>query len=108
MEKASREMLTSKRRPSLAAAFVLATWFGCADSPPGEDAEVDADTDTTQDAAADSVDSAIPDASDEPDVPGEPDSADDRVVQAFLHTDICSNSLLTTGQQFELQVRLDL
>ena len=39
--------------------------------------------------------------------PGEPDSADDRVVQAFLHTDICSNSLLTTGQQFELQVRLD-
>ena len=39
--------------------------------------------------------------------PGEPDAADDRVVQAFLHTDICSNSLLTTGQQFELQVRLD-
>ena len=39
--------------------------------------------------------------------PGEPDSADDRVVQAFLHTDICSNHLLTTGQQFELQVRLD-
>lgn len=40
--------------------------------------------------------------------PGEPDSADDRVVQTFIHTDVCSNSLLTTGQQFELQVRLDL
>lgn len=40
--------------------------------------------------------------------PGEPDSADDRVVQTFVHTDVCSNSLLATGQQFELQVRLDL
>ncbi len=40
--------------------------------------------------------------------PGEPDSADDRVVQAFVHTHLCSVGLLAIGQQLELQVRLDL
>ncbi|MBW2361827.1 MAG: hypothetical protein JRG84_13040 [Deltaproteobacteria bacterium] len=40
--------------------------------------------------------------------PGEPGHADERVVQTFVHTDLCSGGVLTTGQQFELQVRLDL
>ena len=39
--------------------------------------------------------------------PGEPGSLDDRVVQTFAHTDLCSTGVITTGQQFELQVRLD-
>ena len=40
--------------------------------------------------------------------PGEDSSLDDRVVQAFVHTDVCSSGLLSVGQQFELQVRIDL
>ena len=40
--------------------------------------------------------------------PGGPGSLDDRVVQTFIHTDICSSGSLALGQQFELQVRLDL
>ncbi len=40
--------------------------------------------------------------------PGEPGSADDRVVQAFVFTDLCSVGLLAIGQQLELQVRLDV
>jgi hypothetical protein len=40
--------------------------------------------------------------------PGGPGSQDDRVVQSFVHTDICSNGLICFGQQFELQVRLDV
>ncbi|MEO8692320.1 MAG: hypothetical protein ABI658_02325 [Acidimicrobiales bacterium] len=39
--------------------------------------------------------------------PGDPGSVDPRVIQAFLRTDIVSTSLLTAGQQIELQVRLD-
>ena len=40
--------------------------------------------------------------------PGEESSVDERVVQAFVHTDIGSSGLLSIGQQFELQVRVDL
>jgi hypothetical protein len=40
-------------------------------------------------------------------VPGGPGSADDRVVQAFVYTDVLSVGLLCGGQQIELQVRLD-
>ena len=39
--------------------------------------------------------------------PGSPGSVDDRVVQAFVYTDLVSVGLLTGGQQIELQVRLD-
>ena len=40
--------------------------------------------------------------------PGDDTSVDDRVVQAFVHTDVCSTGLLSIGQQFELQVRVDI
>lgn len=40
-------------------------------------------------------------------VPGGPGSVDDRVTQAFVHTDLLSVGLLLGGQQFELQVRHD-
>ena len=40
--------------------------------------------------------------------PGEDESVDDRVVQAFVHTDVCSSGLLSIGQQFEMQVRVDV
>ena len=39
--------------------------------------------------------------------PGGPGSLDDRVVQAFVYTDVVSVGLLCAGQQIELQVRLD-
>ncbi len=39
--------------------------------------------------------------------PGDPGSVDDRVVQAFVYTDLVSVGLLCGGQQIELQVRLD-
>ena len=39
--------------------------------------------------------------------PGSPGSVDDRVTQAFVHTDLLSVGLLLGGQQFELQVRHD-
>ncbi len=39
--------------------------------------------------------------------PGGPGSVDDRVTQAFVHTDLLSVGLLLGGQQFELQVRHD-
>jgi hypothetical protein len=39
--------------------------------------------------------------------PGGPGSVDDRVVQAFVYTDLISVGLLSGGQQIELQVRLD-
>ena len=39
--------------------------------------------------------------------PGGPGSVDDRVIQAFVHTDLISVGLLSGGQQIELQVRLD-
>lgn len=39
--------------------------------------------------------------------PGGPGSVDDRVVQAFVYTDLISVGLLCGGQQIELQVRLD-
>ncbi len=39
--------------------------------------------------------------------PGDPGSVDPRVIQAFIRTDIIATSLLTAGQQIELQVRLD-
>jgi hypothetical protein len=39
--------------------------------------------------------------------PGGPGSVDDRVVQAFVYTDVVSVGLLCGGQQIELQVRLD-
>jgi hypothetical protein len=39
--------------------------------------------------------------------PGGPGSVDDRVVQAFVYTDVVSAGLLSAGQQIELQVRLD-
>ncbi|MBY0399604.1 hypothetical protein K2X89_04870 [Myxococcota bacterium] len=39
--------------------------------------------------------------------PGEPGAVDDRVIQAFVYTDVVSTSLLFGGQQIELQVRLD-
>lgn len=39
--------------------------------------------------------------------PGSPGSVDDRVVQAFVYTDLLSVGLLCGGQQIELQVRLD-
>lgn len=39
--------------------------------------------------------------------PGEPGSVDDRVIQAFVYTDVFSTNLLLGGQQIELQVRLD-
>ena len=39
--------------------------------------------------------------------PGGPGSVDDRVTQAFVHTDLVSVGLLLGGQQFELQVRHD-
>ena len=41
-------------------------------------------------------------------VPGGPGSVDDRVTQAFVHTDLISVGLLLGGQQFELQVRHDV
>ena len=41
-------------------------------------------------------------------VPGGPGSVDDRVTQAFVHTDLISVGLLRGGQQFELQVRHDV
>jgi hypothetical protein len=40
-------------------------------------------------------------------VPGGPGSLDDRVVQGFVYTDVVSTGLLLSGQQIELQVRLD-
>ncbi len=40
-------------------------------------------------------------------MPGDPGSVDDRVVQAFVYTDLISVGLLCGGQQIELQVRLD-
>jgi hypothetical protein len=40
-------------------------------------------------------------------MPGGPGSVDDRVVQAFVYTDLISVGLLCGGQQIELQVRLD-
>jgi len=40
-------------------------------------------------------------------LPGGPGSVDDRVVQAFVYTDLISVGLLCGGQQIELQVRLD-
>ncbi len=40
-------------------------------------------------------------------LPGKPGSVDDRVVQAFVYTDLLAVGLLCGGQQFELQVRLD-
>jgi hypothetical protein len=40
-------------------------------------------------------------------MPGEPGSVDDRVVQAFVYTDLIAVGLLCGGQQLELQVRLD-
>lgn len=39
--------------------------------------------------------------------PGDPGSVDDRVVQAFVYTDVIGVGLLTGGQQLELQARLD-
>jgi len=39
--------------------------------------------------------------------PGGPGSVDDRVVQGFVYTDVISTGMLLTGQQIELQVRLD-
>jgi hypothetical protein len=39
--------------------------------------------------------------------PGNPDAVDLPVAQSFLHTDLFSSGLLATGQQIELQVRLD-
>lgn len=39
--------------------------------------------------------------------PGGPGSVDDRVIQAFVYTDLISVGLLCGGQQIELQVRLD-
>ena len=39
--------------------------------------------------------------------PGGGGDLDDRIVQTFVQTDICSNGLLCVGQRFELQVRLD-
>ena len=39
--------------------------------------------------------------------PGGPGSLDDRVIQAFVYTDVVSIGLLCAGQQIELQVRLD-
>ena len=39
--------------------------------------------------------------------PGEPGSLDDRVVQAFVRTDVVAAGLITLGQHIELQVRLD-
>lgn len=38
--------------------------------------------------------------------PGGPGSLDDRVVQAFVYTDLVASGLLCAGQQLELQVRL--
>jgi hypothetical protein len=40
-------------------------------------------------------------------VPGGEGSADDRVAQGFVYTDVVSAGLLCGGQQIELQVRLD-
>jgi hypothetical protein len=39
--------------------------------------------------------------------PGGPGSLDDRVVQAFVYTDVVATGLLCAGQQLELQVRVD-
>lgn len=39
--------------------------------------------------------------------PGQPGAVDDRVVQAFVYTDVIGAGLLLGGQQIELQVRLD-
>ena len=39
--------------------------------------------------------------------PGGPGSLDDRVVQAFVYTDVVATGLLCAGQQIELQVRVD-
>lgn len=39
--------------------------------------------------------------------PGGPGSVDDRVVQAFVYTDVVASGLLCAGQQIELQVRVD-
>jgi hypothetical protein len=39
--------------------------------------------------------------------PGGPGSLDDRVVQAFVYTDVIATGLLCAGQQIELQVRID-
>ena len=69
--------------------------------------------------SAEALDATMERLSDDPDLrgrvelskvfrPDQPDSADPRVVQAFVHTDLCSNGLLCVGQRFELQVRLDL
>jgi hypothetical protein len=38
--------------------------------------------------------------------PGEPGSVDDRVVQAFVFTDVLSTGLLAVGQSIELQARV--
>jgi len=39
--------------------------------------------------------------------PGGPGSLDDRVVQAFVYTDVVATGLLCAGQQIELQLRID-
>jgi hypothetical protein len=39
--------------------------------------------------------------------PGGPGSLDDRVIQAFVYTDVVATGLLCAGQQIELQVRVD-
>jgi hypothetical protein len=39
--------------------------------------------------------------------PGGPGSLDDRVVQAFVYTDVVATGLLCAGQQIELQLRVD-
>ena len=39
--------------------------------------------------------------------PGGPGSLDDRVVQAFVYTDVVATGLLCAGQQMELQLRVD-
>ncbi len=39
--------------------------------------------------------------------PGGPGSVDERVVQAFVYTDVIASGLLAGGQQIELQVRVD-
>jgi hypothetical protein len=38
--------------------------------------------------------------------PGGPGSVDDRVIQAFVYTDLVATGLLTAGQQIERQVRV--
>ncbi|MBJ19347.1 MAG: hypothetical protein GY910_02060 [bacterium] len=40
-------------------------------------------------------------------MPGDPGAVDDRVIQAFVYTDLIAAGLLCGGQQIELQVRID-